>query len=53
MAGMEVEAGRDHTNTNNLVSRVFNLTINLQLMRIQMMWKLSAWTSLYDCTERT
>ena len=57
VAGMEVVDGRDHTNTNpntnTMVSRDLSLTINLQLMRIQMMWKLSAWTSQYDCTERT
>ena len=38
---------RDLTNTKT------NTTTFLHLMRSLMMWKSSAWTSLYDCTERT
>ena len=52
VVGRDILVIRDHTNTRDLNLLNTN-TIFLHLMRSQMTWKLSAWTSLFDYMERT
>ena len=52
VVGRDILVIRDHTNTRGLNLPNTN-TIFLHLMRSQMTWKLSAWTSLFDYMERT